>query len=304
VSLEAANVAFTDRVTSPPENLLTTLSWLSMDIPTDGTAIAPGYVEDTARIRDVTPGVPQERDTSRAYGATYPIKTRALTMSLPRLVVKGDRSGRTAAALSAFGQRDIMEVKVWEAILANTILGVDGVPLFSTTHPHGPSGNQGNATSAALTRPAFVAARAAQRALRKENGSYLDVQSDVLFVGPLLEETALELVNADRSKGLNNTGAEATSGVVTSSAIRNVYEGLVRVVVTPLITGTQWYLADATNPAQRGFCHGMLGGLEVITPTADDADCKDLDILTWQVKADIAFGPANWQRIYGGGLSL
>ena len=39
-------------------------------------------------------------------------------------------------------------------------------------------------------------------------------------------------------------------------------------------------------------------------PDISDESVRDLDMMIWQIKEDLAIGPANWQTIYGGGFSL
>jgi len=305
-ALEAANTAFVAEVEAPEISITPTVDILGLECDVNGaSALNVGYAEDNAEIRRVIAGVPQPRDGARAYSADYPVIPWAITDQLPRRQVKGDRSGRVARMLAQLAMRSVIEEKLWDYILANDVNGPDGVPLFSASHPHGPGGTtQGNHTANALTFTTYNTARAAMRSLRRENGGSLDRVPTHLVVGPNSERTALEVTGSDRPVAMSSAGvSDATASVVGASTIENAYSGSAAVIVSPRITGSQWYLVDASKSA-RPMAWGRDGGREAVVPDISDESVRDLDMMIWQIKEDLAIGPANWQTIYGGGFSL
>lgn len=305
-ALEAANTAFIAEVEAPEGVDAPTVDLLAMEVDATGaSAIEVGYVEDNAEIRRVIANVPQPRDGARAYAATYPVLTWSITDQLPRRQVKGDRSGRVAKMLAALARRSVVARKLWDYILANDVNGPDGVPLLSATHPHAPGGaTQSNAVATALTDASYNAGRAAMRGWRRENGESLDKVATHLVVGPGLERTALEVTGSSRPLAVSNAGVfDATANVVGATTRDNGLAGSATVVVEPKITGTEWYLIDASGSA-RPMAFGRDGGRETVVPEIGDDSVKDLDMMVWQIKEDLAIGPANWQNIYGGGLTL
>jgi hypothetical protein len=306
-NLEAANVSFIAEVEAPEIAVTTTLDILGLEVDATGaSAIDVGYAEDNAKIRRVIAGVPQPRDGARAYAAQYPVVPDAITAQLPRRQVKADRSGRVAAMLAQLARRSILEERAWESIRANDVVGPDGVPLFSASHPHGAAGAQSNhAGNVALSHTTFRAARAAMRSLTRENGGKIDKQPTHLIVGPDSEAAALEVVGADRFISVQSGGTfGGTTNTVGATTYRNVYEGILSVIVTPQISAGEWFLVDASQAGQRPWAYGTDGPAEAVVPEIGDYDTVNLDMMVWQVKHDHAMGPASWQTIYGGGWAL
>lgn len=121
----------------------------------------------------------------------------------------------------------------------------DGGSLFATNHPGGPSDSptQGNYSTTALSGPQHRAVLTAGSSLRDENGEPLEVQYRILMVGPKLAPLARALTGSQRQISINNTGAEATSGVVATSTSpvfdMQVFDGgEILVVVNPRFVGT------------------------------------------------------------------
>ena len=137
------------------------------------------------------------------------------------------------------------------------------------------------------------------RGFVRENGQPLDMQPTHLFVPVGSEDVAREVTGADKVVALNNTGAEATSGVVTSTSIRNVYEGDTTVVVTPRMAAGTWFLMDLSTAGVRPWVYGFGRKPEALLPDPHDESIKKLAMLEYILSGDIAQGPGYWQAIYG-----
>jgi phage major head subunit gpT-like protein len=126
---------------------------------------------------------------------------------------------------------------VTDALLAGTTsLAYDGQFFFDTDHPLDPT-DPGSATQSNLfaTRPLtddnYAYVRSQGALLRGPDGRALRASFNKLVVGPVNEVTARRIVETQRDTG----GAD------------NVLRGTATVEVLPEITGTDWYLIDATN---------------------------------------------------------
>lgn len=132
----------------------------------------------------------------------------------------------------------------------------DGAALFSTAHPHGPSGNQVNLTASTnLSGPALDTVLTTMSGLKLENGEPMGVDGDTLIVGPALKYRALSLVGAMsdlRPISVDNAGNETGTRIATAAS-SNVFQGTLKVVVDPRrpATGTgafYWEVVDSKLP--------------------------------------------------------
>jgi hypothetical protein len=71
----------------------------------------------------------------------------------------------------------------------------------------------------------------------------------------------------------------------------------VTVVVTPRITGTQWFLMDLSKAARPWYA--QLSPVFEQMPTLDDDTVRKTDIFEYVINVDSILGPAHPQLIYG-----
>lgn len=93
----------------------------------------------------------------------------------------------------------------------------DGAAFFSALHQDGSGPTQSNtAAGAALAQASYFAGRASMWSLTDEEGDPLGIVPDTLVVGPALEETALQITEADLIGGGNTNVARRTANVIVS----------------------------------------------------------------------------------------
>jgi phage major head subunit gpT-like protein len=225
---------------------------------------------------------------------------------LARRRIQYDPSGRVGKAVQAFAEEDvfIFNERVWSKIVANTLTGPDGVALFSTAHPHAPGGGtQSNLTTNALSFSSFRAGMQAMQGFQRENGSYVRSRATHLFVPPSLEATAKEVAGADKPVNVTSGGAlDGGANVVGVTAIANVYDGEVMVVVEPHMEDDpdMWILADLSK---TGKPYTFAPGEEVVPSVTDTTDSDQVrlkDEFDFILQGDLITGPGHWQLCYAG----
>jgi phage major head subunit gpT-like protein len=199
----------------------------------------------------------------RAYSQLIRLEPWVATEEFRRIDLQyGDQLGLIGRHISQWlsKQANVYDKDAFEQFYLNAgvgPVGYDGVPLFSTTHPHGPTGPQSNLSAALNFGPASLeTVLTAMSGLKLENGEPAGVDGDTIIVGPALKYKALALVGASsdvRPVPLDNTGKEAAVGVVTAASASNVYQGTLKVVVDTRIAATGpgaffWTVVDSRFP--------------------------------------------------------
>lgn len=130
--------------------------------------------------------------------------------------------------------KQIWDVNALYALIAGSVINVyDAQPFFSASHPINPfnpgSATQANRfTSTALTHANYRTVRQTMMAYVGEDGVPLQIVPDTLYVGPALEGTGKDIVEAPL---LNIAGTGAVAG-------SNVNMGTAKLVVIPRWSGT------------------------------------------------------------------
>jgi phage major head subunit gpT-like protein len=136
------------------------------------------------------------------------------------------------------------EKLVTDALIAGTTaLGYDGVAFFSASHPvdvdNASYGTYPNLyTSTPLTQANYNALKADMRSRRGESGLPLQVKPTVLMVGPTLEQTGKQIVQAE-------TIAQVFGSNTAAAAPTNVFKGDTTLIVNERLvddTANAWYL--------------------------------------------------------------
>lgn len=185
-----------------------------------------------------------------------------------------------------------------DAAMSASILGADGQPLLSASHPYSSStGN--NLTTSDLGYAVKVAAREAMGTWKSEDGKFISKTPTHLFCSKALEKTAREIESADRIVGINASGVEASTSVLAAATRTNVFAGECIVVSTPLLTGTQFLYADLSTgdkPVFRGVAEELHP--ERLDKSTDLPKFMNNEYL-YGVEGIMTFFPGAWQLVYG-----
>ncbi|KAI3478155.1 hypothetical protein L1887_59946 [Cichorium endivia] len=148
--------------------------------------------------------------------------------------------------------------------------------------------NKGTAVLSIATQAAakasYGAARTAMRKFKDDEGRPLDVNPNILLVGPGLEDTAKALLTADRLE----------DGKV------NLYKGTAELVVSTRITSdTAWFLLDASKPV-RPFIYQERKAPVFVQQTDPEADdVFNRKKFKFGAEARAAGGYGFWQLAFG-----
>jgi phage major head subunit gpT-like protein len=246
--------------------------------------------------------------TSRAYAYSLTLtKFTPPLLSIPRHDFQYDNLAMTADAVAQY----LDQVKNYrDAILHTSLvsnsgagpLGIDGVNLFSTAHPNGPSGNQSNKGTTALSPASFATGYVAMTSLQRESGEPFRVKPRYLIVGQKLRQMALEIAASDiRGASYAADGLEAGTRLA-SAGISNVNNGIVEVIIDDRLTGTYddyWYIVGEGGVKPFAFLEGMAPTSQICTDM-NNPDVIASDAFTFGLLADAQIGGYGWPNIYAG----
>lgn len=252
---------------------------------------------------------PRVTSVSRAYSQTVTLTTWEQTMRIARKQMAYDPTGVVAQRLQRFlsAQASYYDTLVFDSLVSASgagPTGYDGVALIATTHPNGPSGNQSNKGTTALSQASFDTAFTAMTSIQRENGQPFNVVPKTLLVGPKLRQLALQITQSDiRGQAVANDGLEAGTRIGTAG-VSNVYRGVVDLVISPKLVGTQddyWYLLGEGPGGMKPliFLEGM-APTEQMDVALDSPTVMQRDAFTYGLIADAQVGAGAWQCIYGG----
>ncbi len=163
----------------------------------------------------------KEFASSRASSKSVTVKKYEKSMEIDRLDLTADKTGLIARRIKAFLGQDgaqIYDKLLTEALIANGT-GYDGVALLSASHPRGPSGNQSNTGTTALSFAQHEAVMIIGASLRDQNAEPIGISYDTLMVGPKLAGLTREITQSnERVISVNNAGDETGTRVAAASA--------------------------------------------------------------------------------------
>jgi phage major head subunit gpT-like protein len=187
---------------------------------------------------------------------------------------------------------------------AATVLGYDGVPVYSTAHPilggvdggipPGAPATQSNlAVSTALTYDNYVTIRQNMRSWKGPDGAPMPVTPNVLMVPPQLEGTAKRIIESEFL-------AQFASSATSNAPVTNVYRNSVTVLVNEWLSDmpNNWWLLD-TGSAIKPFAFYQrlpVTMTALVNPT--DANVFMNDKLIWGLKARGAASETVWWKSY------
>jgi len=178
-----------------------------------------------------------------AFGYTIKNRDFEATVAIDRNDIEDDTIGVYTPVIQELGRSAAMhpDELIFE-LLAKGFenLCYDGQYFFDTDHKDGDGPVQSNRGTAKLSVTEYAKARAAMMSLKDEHGRPLGIIPDLLVVPPALEQTALEILQAER----------------TASGATNVFRNTAKLLVAPQLAGydTYWFLL-CTSRAVKPFIY-------------------------------------------------
>lgn len=215
------------------------------------------------------------------------------TVEVDRNHIEDDQLGIYApqAQMAGFSAKQLPDELVMDLVNGAFVnLCYDGQYFIDIDHPVAGASvsNKGTAVlsvaTQALAIASYGAGRTAMRKFKDDEGRPLNVNPNVLLVGPALEHVALALVNNDR----------------LDDGKTNLYKGTAEVVVDARITSdTAWFLLDTTKPVKPLIYQERKAPVFVqqIDPQADDVFSRKK--FKFGAEARAAAGYGFWQMAYG-----
>lgn len=247
----------------------------------------------------------------RHYDLDVDVKNYEKSLALDANDVNYDPVGAVRDKLTAWfgtgGDRDLDKI-IFDSLVSASGLGptgYDGVSLLNTAHPHVNSGsNESNTGTSALSFSTFDTAFQTMTEFKNEAGELFGITPTHLMVGPKNRKMALQIADANlRSLAVDNAGDE-TGTRVAASAVTNVYQGWVTVIINPRLEGTQddyWYLLDLSNPSRLPFGFMLNRGPLLVSKDRDEDDNRFYNNeVHHSIELDGAPHAAFWPAIYGG----
>lgn len=221
-------------------------------------------------FKEIAEGGEYKRDTLIEGKETYKIKKYGEIVAITWETIVNDDLNfveRVPAAI-AYQAAMLQNEIVWGILTGNPTMG-DGVALFHTAS-HGNLASSGGA----ISNTTLSAGRAAMRKQKDINGrNFLRVMPKFLLVGPDKETEAEQVIN-----GLI---------VPTADSAVNVFKKKLEIIVEPLLTGNQWYIAAAPGTVDTIEYAFLEGDGELFTEQRQGFEVDGLEI-----KARMVFGAA------------
>ena len=215
------------------------------------------------------------------------------TVEVDRNHIEDDQLGIYApqAQMAGFSAKQLPDELVMDLVNGAFVnLCYDGQYFIDTDHPVAGASvsNKGTAVlsvaTQALAIASYGAGRTAMRKFKDDEGRPLNVNPNVLLVGPALEHVALALVN----------------NIQLDDGKTNLYKGTAEVVVDARITSdTAWFLLDTTKPVKPFVYQERKAPVFVqqTDPQADDVFSRKK--FKFGAEARAAAGYGFWQMAYG-----
>lgn len=253
----------------------------------------------------------------RAYSATAKLKSYESSLRIPFKKARYDRTtlvGRKIKQFMGVGGRGsaIYDKICTDALIAvATTTGYDGVAVYSTAHPHGPSGaTQSNRSSTAFSFAQHDAVMQAGPAIQDEYGEPFGVAYNQLMVGPKLAKLAMEVTQSkERVVAVANDGLEAGTRVAAAS-IPNVYGGSalftggdMDLIINPRLVGAydDYYFYFDRNFGTKPVILYEGRAVEPHEQTQMDSEGRFINNeLRFSLECDVVGAPGDWHGTFAG----
>lgn len=235
---------------------------------------------------------PRQFATLKGEGLTIYNKPYEVSIALKRRDILADRLGMLNVQVRQLteayyrGRRKIVANLVTQGHTTTGLgkAGYDGVAFFSNAHPNEDLPNQSNVgTGAALNATSFDAAKLQMRELVNHKGEPLDINPNLLVIGPKNEAAAKSLF------GLRT---------VSTGGDNPHFGDIDNIIVEPRITDTSWNLFDTTHVV-KPIIDQMFVPLELSSQTdLSDDRVFNYNEYAWGLYSDFGFGYGFWQTGY------
>lgn len=233
----------------------------------------------------------------RTYNYSIQDATWESTIAVERRALEDEQIGAIRLRVQDLGgeaarHKDFL---VSKALLDGfSALCYDGQPLFSASHSEGASGTQSNTTTQPLNPNSLQEAISAMMLFRDDQGVPLGILPDTLVVGPRLRWAAMEL--------LESQVVVVKAGSGTTTPYRNVLQGALRLVVSPYITGNQWFVLDTSRSVRAVILQERSDVPLEFSALEDPAVSESVfmrDVVYYGARARYGVGYGLWQTAYG-----
>lgn len=178
--------------------------------------------------------------------------------------------------------------------------GYDAVSFFNTAHPVGDGTTYGNRGTSALDATSLAGAINQMMLVPNDRQEPMGIVPDLLVVGPKNQWNATELVESPVVVYKSNG-----SDTAPSNNYKNVFEGKLRVVVSPYLRDASddyWFLLDTTR-AVRSVILQQRSDVPVEFSALDSTNPSDTtwwhDRYFYGVRARYNVGYGLWQTAFG-----
>ena len=182
---------------------------------------------------------------------------------------------RVARPASRSAHRSV-ENTAYAELVANPTMG-DGTALFHADH------SNLAASGSVISIASLGAARSAmRRQMDPSSNEFIDLMPSILLCPVELGDLARQIITSE------------TDITKTNSKARNPIQNMVRVVDTPRLSGTEWYLMAAPSDTAIGEV-GFLGGTE---PKMMMEELFESRGVQWRVTLDFGVAMLEWRAGY------
>ncbi len=230
-------------------------------------------------------------------------KTWEATIAVERKALEDDQLSAIRLRVRELGNeaaRHKDQIVVRQLLLGFSTIGPDGQYFFDNDHSESGT-NQSNVSTASLSAAALQDAISAMMLFTDDNGMPLGVSPNLLVVGPRLRWRAMELLESTVIPVSVGQGT-AGSGATAATPYRNVLQGALDLVVTPHITGYQWFVLDTTREI-RAIILQERSDVPVEFSALDNPSSSEnvfmRDTIYYGVRARYGVGYGLWQLAYG-----
>ena len=269
----------------------TTWKKIAMEVPSNGKSNDYGWLSRFPRMRRWI-GAKQVKSLE-GYKYTVVNEDWEATVEVERNDIEDDQIGiyEPQARMAGFSAAQLPDEIVYEVVNQGfSARCFDGQYFFDTDHPVGGASVSNKSTAVlsnanlAAAKAGYGAARTAMKKYKDEEGRSLNVNPNVLLVGPALEDTARMLLTNDKL-------ADDTP---------NPYKGTAELVVDARIeSDTAWFLLDCSQPVKPFVYQPRKKPVFVQQTNPEAEDVFNLKKYKFGAEARAAGGYGFWQMAFG-----
>lgn len=233
----------------------------------------PGLAENGEIPRTTLQDADKEQISAEERGMIFDMSFRA--------IVDDDLGGLSnVAAQMGRAARRTVENTAYAEMVSNPTMG-DGNPLYDAAH------NNLAGTGTVISIASLGAARAAmRRQMDPSSNEYIDLMPSILLCPVELGDLARQVITSE------------TDITKTNSKARNPIQNMVRVVDTPRLQGTAWYLFAAPSDTAVGEVGFLNGNTE---PQMQMENLFSTRGVQWRVTLDFGVAMLEWRAGYKNG---